>query len=84
MQRDSSRHLHEAKIYMTVVYSVALYGTECCGITEKREQAFHTVEMKLLRSNLGMTRFNYVKNEHVRRMLGVATIVEKVSEPRLR
>src|SRR5262249_803174 len=59
----------KAKVYKTVVRPVALYGTECWPATAKHEQALHTMEMRMLRWTLGITRWDHTTNEDVRRRL---------------
>uniref|UniRef100_W5NL26 ribonuclease H n=1 Tax=Lepisosteus oculatus TaxID=7918 RepID=W5NL26_LEPOC len=63
-----------------VVRPVALYRTECWPTTKKHEQALHTMEMKMLRWTLGLTRLDHVMNEGLR----VAPITEKMRKSRLR
>uniref|UniRef100_W5NMA5 Uncharacterized protein n=1 Tax=Lepisosteus oculatus TaxID=7918 RepID=W5NMA5_LEPOC len=58
----------------------ALYGTECWPTTKKHEQALHTMEMKMLRWNLGLTRLDHVMNEGVQKTLKVTPITEKMRE----
>ncbi|XP_039627278.1 uncharacterized protein LOC120540503 [Polypterus senegalus] len=74
----------KAKIYKTVVRPVALYGSECWPTTAKHEQALHTMEMRMLRWCLGLTCWDQVMNEDVRKRLGIAPIMEKMREARLR
>lgn len=74
----------KAKIYKSVVRPVALYGSECWPATTKHEQALSTMEMRMLRWCLGLTRFDRIRNEDVRRRWGVAPIAEKMREGRLR
>ncbi|XP_056107178.1 uncharacterized protein LOC130085442 [Rhinichthys klamathensis goyatoka] len=73
----------KGKIYKTVVRPVALYGSECWPATIKHEQSLHVMEMKMLRWSLGLTRFDRVMNEDVRRRMGVVPIVQKMREARL-
>ena len=81
------RHMPDrlkAKIYKTVVRPVALYGSECWPAATKHERALHTMEMRMLRWSLGLTRLDHVMNTDVRKRMGVAPIVEKMREARLR
>jgi hypothetical protein len=81
--RKMPTHL-KAKIYKTVVRPVALYGTECWPATAKHEQALHTMEMRMLRWTLGLTRLDHVMNEDVRKVMGVAPIADRMQDARLR
>ncbi len=74
----------KAKIYKTVVRPVALYGAECWPASTKHQQALHSMEMRMLRWALWLTRLDRVRNEDVRKILGVAPISEKMREARLR
>ncbi|XP_041973821.1 uncharacterized protein LOC121729387 [Aricia agestis] len=48
------------------------------------EQQLHVNEMKMLRWAAGVTRIDKVRNEYIRGSFGVASVVEKVKESRLR
>ena len=74
----------KSKVYKTVVRPVALYGTECWATTRKHERTLHTMEMRMLRWMLGLTRMDHVMNTDVRKVLGIAPINEKMQEYRLR
>uniref|UniRef100_W5NMT3 ribonuclease H n=1 Tax=Lepisosteus oculatus TaxID=7918 RepID=W5NMT3_LEPOC len=73
----------KSKVYRSVVRPVDLHGTECWPTTKKHERALHTMEMKMLRWTLGLTRLEHVMNEEVRKTLKVTTITEKMRELRL-
>lgn len=74
----------KSKIYKSVVRPVALYGSECWPAAARHEQALNTMEMRMLRWSIGLTRWDRVTNVDVRKRLGVAPIVEKMRETRLR
>ncbi|KAL7837307.1 hypothetical protein SRHO_G00270180 [Serrasalmus rhombeus] len=74
----------KAKIYKLVVHLVALYGSECWPATTKHEQAMNTMEMKMLRWLLGLTRLYSLTNKHIRKRWGVAPITDQMRESRLR
>jgi Reverse transcriptase (RNA-dependent DNA polymerase)/Endonuclease/Exonuclease/phosphatase family len=74
----------KGKIYKSVVRPVALYGSECWPASSSHEQTLHTMEMKMLRWSLGLTRWDHVMNEDIRKRLGVAPIQDKMMEARLR
>lgn len=55
----------KAKIYKTAVWPVALYGSQCWPASTKHQQALHSMEMRMLRWSLGLTRLDQVMNEDV-------------------
>uniref|UniRef100_A0A914WDC8 Reverse transcriptase domain-containing protein n=1 Tax=Plectus sambesii TaxID=2011161 RepID=A0A914WDC8_9BILA len=81
--RKMPTHL-KSNVYKTVVRPVALYGSECWPATKKHEAVLNTMEMRMLRWSIGLTRHDRVPNTDVRRLLGVAPIQEKLREARLR
>uniref|UniRef100_A0A914XRT6 Uncharacterized protein n=1 Tax=Plectus sambesii TaxID=2011161 RepID=A0A914XRT6_9BILA len=74
----------KGKVYCSVVRPALLYGSECWTTTKKDEQRMKTTEMRMLRWMCGLTRLDRVRNEVVRRMVGVAEITGKMQEGRLR
>ncbi len=70
----------KAKIYKTVVWPVTLYEAECWPASTKHQQALHSMEIRMLRWALGLTRLDRVRNEDVRNILGVAPISEKMRQ----
>ena len=71
-------------IYRTVVRPVALYSTETWPTTKHQEHALHTMEMRMLRWSLGVSRLDHIPNTIVRERYGVAPITDKMREWRLR
>lgn len=74
----------KGKIYKAVVRLVALYGSACWPVLTTHEQALNTMEMRMLRWSLRITRRDHVSNKDIRKRLGVAPIKEKMLESRLR
>lgn len=74
----------KAMVYKSVIRPVALYGSECRPATSKCEQTLHVMEMRMLRWCLGLTRLDHVRNDVVRSRMGVAPIIEKMREGRMR
>ncbi|EYC36369.1 hypothetical protein Y032_0903g2962 [Ancylostoma ceylanicum] len=74
----------KSKVYRTVVRPVVLYGTECWTATKVTKQVLHTMEMRMLRWSMGVTLKDKVSNEMVRSTFGVAPIIDKMREARLR
>ncbi len=64
-------------LYEGVVVSIALDGSETWNVREPERNRLNIFEMRRLRSMVGVTRMDRVRNEEVRRQAG---IVRKMSE----
>ncbi len=65
------------KLYEGVVDPTALYGADTRNVRESERNRLDVFEMRCLRSMVGVTRKERVRNEEVRRRAG---IVRKMSE----
>ncbi|KAL5130219.1 THO complex subunit 4A [Glycine soja] len=74
----------KGKFYRTAVRPVILYGTECWAVKSQHENKVGVAEMRMLRWMCGKTRQDKIRNEAIRERVGVAPIVEKMMENRLR
>ncbi|KAH1220391.1 LINE-1 retrotransposable element ORF2 protein [Glycine max] len=74
----------KGKFYRTAVRPAILYGTECWAVKSQHENKVGVAEMKMLRWMCGKTRQDKIRNETIRERVGVAPIVEKMVENRLR
>ncbi|KFD62148.1 hypothetical protein M514_25633 [Trichuris suis] len=74
----------KSKVYRTVIRPAVLYGSECWAITKKDEQRLSVMETTMLRRTIGISKLEHTPNETVRLSMGVAPIVDKVREKRLR
>ncbi|PIO64193.1 hypothetical protein TELCIR_14187 [Teladorsagia circumcincta] len=74
----------KSKIYRTVIQPVAIYGAECWPMTEEVEARLSVMERKMLRWTAGATRADHIRNDVNRERSGVAPIVDKMREARLR
>ena len=72
------------KFYRTAVRPVILYGTECWAVKSQHETKVGVAEMRMLRWMCGKTRQDKIRNGAIRERVGVAPIVEKMVENRLR
>ncbi|KAL5166070.1 FHA domain-containing protein FHA2 [Glycine soja] len=72
------------KFYRTAVRPTILYGTECWAVKSQHENKVGVAEMRMLRWMCGKTRQDKIRNETIRERVGVAPIVEKMVENRLR
>ncbi len=74
----------KGKIYRSVTRPALMYGGETFAQTAAMDRRMGTVEMRMLRMQIGVTRMDRWRNEDVRKKLGVAPITEKMRESRLR
>ncbi|KAH1189471.1 Cytochrome P450 704C1 [Glycine max] len=74
----------KGKFYWTAVRPTILYGTECWAVKSQHENKVGVAEMRMLRWMCGKTRQDKIRNEAIRERVGVAPIVEKMVENRLR
>ena len=74
----------KAKIYRSVVRPVALYGVECWPTTKDAERRLTTMETRMLRRTVGVTRLDRLRNKEIRSRFGVAPITDKLHEAKLR
>ncbi|KAH1262863.1 hypothetical protein GmHk_02G005393 [Glycine max] len=74
----------KGKFYRTAVRPTILYGTECWAVKSQHENKVGVAEMRMLRWMCGKTRQDKIRNEAIRERVGVAPIVEKMVENRLR
>ncbi len=65
------------KLYEGVVVPKALFGAETWNVRESERNRLDVFEMRCLKSMVGVTRMDRVRNEKVRRQAG---IVRKMSE----
>jgi len=74
----------KGKFYRTTVRPAILYGTECWAVKSQHENQISVAKMRMLRWMMGKTRNDRIKNDTIRKRVGVAPIVEKLVENRLR
>ncbi|KAL5170118.1 Regulatory-associated protein of TOR 1 [Glycine soja] len=74
----------KGKFYRTAVRPAILYGTECWAVKSQHENKVGVAEMRMLRWMCGKIRQDKIRNEAIRERVGVAPIVEKMVENRLR
>ncbi|WMV55704.1 hypothetical protein MTR67_049089 [Solanum verrucosum] len=74
----------KCKFYRVVVRPALLYGVECWPVKNSHVQKMHVAEMRMLRWMCGHTRSAKIRNEVIREKVGVASVVDKLREARLR
>ena len=57
-------------LYEGVIVPTAFYGDEACGMRSAERRKVNVLEMKCLRSLVGVSRMDRVRNEEVRRRAG--------------
>ena len=58
-------------LYEGVIVQTALYGADAWGMRNAERRKVNLLEMKCLRSLVGVSRMNRVRNEEVRRRAGI-------------
>ena len=58
-------------LYEGVIVLTALYGAEAWGVKSASRRKVNILEMKCLRSLVGVSRMHRVRNEEVRRSVGI-------------
>ena len=58
-------------LYERVIVPTALYGAEAWGMRSAKKRKVNVLEMKCLRSLVGVSRMDRVRNEEVRRRVGI-------------
>ncbi|KAM2968345.1 hypothetical protein FF1_028501 [Malus domestica] len=74
----------KGKFYRTAIRLAMLYGTECWVVKHQHVHKMDVAEMRMLRGMCGHTRKDKIGNEDIRGKVGVAKIVGKMRENRLR
>ncbi|KAG5597751.1 hypothetical protein H5410_038983 [Solanum commersonii] len=74
----------KGKFYRVVVRPALLYGAECWPVKNSHVQKMQVAEMRMLRWMCGHTRRDKIRNEVIREKVGVASVVDKLREARLR
>ncbi|KAG5581032.1 hypothetical protein H5410_051659 [Solanum commersonii] len=77
-------HKLKGKFYRVVVRPALLYGAECWPVKNAHVQKMHVAEMRMLRWMCGNTRSDKIRNEVIWEEVGVASVVDKLREARLR
>ena len=71
-------------IYITILRPILTYGHESWTLTSKTRSQLQAAEMKTLRLIKGVTRLDRLRNEDIRRELGVEGILDFVERGQLR
>ncbi|XP_070026013.1 uncharacterized protein [Nicotiana sylvestris] len=74
----------KGKFYRAVVRPAMLYRAECWSVKNSHIQRLKVAKMRMLRWMCGHTRIDKIRNEDIRRKVGVAPVDDKMREVRLR
>ena len=74
----------KGKVHKIVVWLAMIYGMETVGATSLQVRKLGVAEMRMLRMEMAITKMDKVRNECVRRKVGVENIEEKIREARSR
>ena len=72
------------KYYRTAVRPAMLYGAEVWPAKKQHEHKMSVAEMRMLRWMCGHTKLDKIRNEDIRKKVGVAPVYDKMREHRLR
>ena len=73
------------RLYGALILPIATYASETWTLTISDEKMFLVFEMQCLRSILGVSRLNRIRNEEIRRINGSEkTIIEVIKDKRLK
>lgn len=71
-------------IYTTILRPLLIYSSEAWVLTTKTKSQIQAAEMKTLRLIKGVTKFDRLRSENIRRELGVDSILDIIERGRLR
>ena len=69
-------------LYEGVIVPTALYGAEAWGMRSAERRKMNVLEMKCLRSLVGESRMDGVRNQEVRRRAGIERELESIEQIR--
>ena len=73
------------RLYRALILPIATYASETWALTNTDEKKLSVFEIQCLRSILGVSRLNRIRNEEIRRITGSEkTIIEMIKEKRLK
>ena len=70
-------------LYDVVIVPTALYGAEACGMKSAERRKLNVLEMKYLKSSVGVSRMDRVRNEVVCRRAGIDRKLAIRADPRV-
>ena len=70
-------------LYEGVIVPTALYGAVAWGMRSAERRKVNVLEMKSLRSLVGVSRMDRVRNEEVRKRAGIERVLASIAEQRV-
>ena len=70
-------------LYERAIVTMALYGAEAWGTRSAESRKVNVLEMKCLRSSVGVSRMDRVRNEEMRRRAGIERELESRADHRV-
>ena len=71
-------------IYSSILKPILMYGHESWALTTKTKSQLQAAEMRVLRLIKGVTRLDRLRNDDIRRELGIEGILETIERGQLR
>ena len=71
-------------IFESILTPILTYGAECWTTTTVTRSRIQAAEMKPLRTMIGKSRRDRIRNEHIRERIGVSSIRNKIEKTQLR
>ena len=71
------------RLYEGVIVPTALYGAEAWGMRSANRRKVNVLEMKCLKSLVGVSRMDRVRNEEVRRRGGIERVLASRADQRI-
>ncbi|KAJ4451178.1 hypothetical protein ANN_02620 [Periplaneta americana] len=78
--RNKTRKDTQIKLYKVMAIPTGLYASETWTLKEKDRSRLQAAEMRFLRSVVGVTRLDHIRNEEIRYNLKVNSLLETVDE----
>src|ERR1044072_1267856 len=71
-------------IFESILTPILTYGAECWTTTTVTRSRIQAAEMKPLRTMIGKSKRDRIRNEHIRERIGVSSIRNKIEKAQLR
>ena len=71
-------------IYSSILKPILMYGHESWALTTKTKSQLQAAEMRVLRLIKGVTRLDRLRNDDIRRELGIESILQSIERGQLR
>lgn len=82
-KREVSRHT-KISVYKSIFVPILTFGSESWVLSKKLKSKVQSIAMKFLRTILGITRIDRIRNTTVREELGVESVLSAIEKAQLR